>query len=192
MNRFWVAAFATLIATNSFAATPSPAATSAPAPIDTATPAQRTSALFFSTCATSNGQVKNFAKKMQSLVDAKTAVKMAPDKLKDMVNEDEAKNAWAVKGFSDPNKPLLLTYNTKQNICGMHVSDVSPDDARHAFQADLKKLADLTKAKVAVYKPQKTSDITAYQADLAANGKTMQLGIALSPAKGETFFTVHQ
>ena len=39
---------------------------------------------------------------------------MEPEKLAGMVSKDEAKNAWAVKGFSDANKPLLLTYNAAQ------------------------------------------------------------------------------
>ena len=178
---------ATLLAANAYAAAPATAERAAPV----ISPAEKTSALFYSTCAASNGSQKDFTKKMQSLVDSKTAVKMGADKLAGMVNPEEAKNAWAVKGFADANKPILLTYNAAQKVCGMHVADIAPDDMRHAFQADLKKLVDLTAAKVKIYKPEKKDDLTAYSVDLTANKKVMQLGIAISAKAGQEFLTVH-
>ena len=76
-------------------------------------------------------------------------------------------------------------------MCGMHVEDIDPLAMRHAFQADLKKLVDLTKAKISVSKPEKKDDLTAYMVNLQANKKTMQLGLAISAKEGKEFLTVH-
>lgn len=152
--------------------------------------AEKSSALFYSICADSMGNQDEFDKRMKSLEAAKTFVKMKPEELKDMVSAEEAKDAWGTKGFGDANKTLLVAYNASQNICGMHVSDVPPNQLRHAYQADLKKLLDRSQGTVKVYKPQTNGTVNIYAADIAANGKTMNLGLAISK-NGESFLTFH-
>lgn len=152
-------------------------------------PAQKTSALFFTVCAESMGSQVEFNKHMQALGNAKVAVKMAPDQLKG-INAEEAKNAWATKGFADENKPLVLVYNAAQNTCGMHVSDTDTTELRQAFQGDLKKMLDKTKGTVTVYKPQIKGTLKAYGADIMTKDKTLQFGIAISKS-GEAFLTIH-
>ena len=168
----------------------------APAPTDApkevvVSSALPTSALFFSTCAESMCSEDNFNKQMDALAKSKVAVKMNPEQLKGMVNDKEAQNAWGVKGFADPKKVLLLTYNKADNICGMHASDVGPEDIRHAFQADLKKFIDQHNGKVKVFKPEKKDDLTAYGAEVQMSDKTLQFGIAISEKTGEAFLTTH-
>ena len=184
---------AALVSCLAFGATAAPKekapAKAAPAAAPVVSSAAPTSALFFATCAESMGSEDDFTKRMQALAKAKTAVKMEPEKVKGMVNENETQNAWAVKGFADPKKVLLLTYNKKDNICGMHASDVDPEQMRHAFQANLKEFVDMHKAKVNVYKPQQKGELTAYAADAAVESKTIQFGIAISKKTGEAFLT---
>jgi len=188
MNRFLLAACIALTAFGANAAgkkaAPAPAAT----PV-AVSPEDQTSALFYSTCAASMGSKDAFTKEMDTLVAAKTVVKMTPDSLKGQVSDAEAQNAWAAKGFADSKKPLLLTYNAAQNICGMHVADIEPEKMRHAFQADLKKLVDLRKASFKIAKPQTQGDLKVLAVNVTSGGKTQQLGLAISAAKGEEFLT---
>jgi len=193
MNKLLLAALISCLAVTAVAAPKKPETAKPAAPKEVLIPtAEPTSALFFSACAESMGSEAEFTKRMEALAKVKTAVKMDADKLKGMVNDKETGNAWGVKGFADAKKVLLLTYNKTDNVCGMHASDVDPNEMRHAFQADLKKFVDLHKAKVRVYKPEKKDGLTAYAADVAFDDKVMTFGLALPEKSGEAFLTIRQ
>jgi hypothetical protein len=155
--------------------------------------AEQTSGLFYSVCAGSAGNKAEFDKGMKALVQAKAFAKLKPEEVKTALNAEEAKNAYGTKGFGDEKKVILVAYDPALNLCSMRVSDVQPNQLRHAFQADLKKALDKNKGgKVKVYKPKTNGAVSIYAADIMVGGKTQQYGIAISNKAGESLLTYRQ